>query len=102
MADSPLFGRVALIGIGLIGSSLARAMRQHKLAGHIAGHAKSERTRNTALKLGLVDSIHADPAAAVAGADLTVVCTPLGAYAAIGAAIGSHLKPGSTLTDVGW
>jgi len=101
MADSPLFGRVALIGIGLIGSSLARAMRQWKLAGHIAGHAKSERTRATALRLGLVDSIHADPAAAVAGADLTVVCTPLGAYAAIGAAIGPHLKPGSTLTDVG-
>jgi len=101
MADSPLFARVALIGIGLIGSSLARAMRQHKLAGHIAGHAKSERTRSTALKLGLVDSIHADPAAAVAGADLTVVCTPLGAYAAIGAAIGPHLKSGSTLTDVG-
>jgi len=101
MADSPLFGRVALIGIGLIGSSLARAMRQHKLAGHIAGHAKSERTRNKAVELGLVDSIHADPAAAVASADLTVVCTPLGAYAAIGAAIGPHLKPGSTLTDVG-
>jgi cyclohexadieny/prephenate dehydrogenase len=101
MADSPLFGRVALIGIGLIGSSLARAMRQHKLAGHIAGHAKSERTRNTAVELGLVDSIHAEPAAAVADADLTVVCTPLGAYAAIGAAIGPHLKAGSTLTDVG-
>ena len=67
MADSPLFGRVALIGIGLIGSSLARAMRQHKLAGHIAGHAKSERTRNTALKLGLVDSIR--------GADFHARCT---------------------------
>jgi cyclohexadieny/prephenate dehydrogenase len=101
MADSPLFGRVALIGIGLIGSSLARAMRQHKLAGHIAGHAKSERTRAKAVELGLVDSIHAEPAAAVADADLTVVCTPLGAYATIGAAIGPHLKPGSTLTDVG-
>jgi len=101
MADSPLFGRVALIGIGLIGSSLARAMRQWKLAGHIAGHAKSERTRAKAVELGLVDSIHAEPAAAVANADLTVVCTPLGAYAAIGAAIGPHLKPGSTLTDVG-
>jgi cyclohexadieny/prephenate dehydrogenase len=101
MADSPLFGRVALIGIGLIGSSLARAMRQHKLAGHIAGHAKSERTRSKAVELGLVDSIHADPVAAVTGADLTVVCTPISAYAAIGATIGPHLKPGSTLTDVG-
>jgi cyclohexadieny/prephenate dehydrogenase len=101
MADSPLFGRDALIGIGLIGSSLARAMRQHKLAGHIAGHAKSERTRAKAVELGLVDSVHADAAAAVAGADLTVVCTPMGAYAVIGAAVGPHLKPGSILSDVG-
>jgi cyclohexadieny/prephenate dehydrogenase len=98
---APLFERVALIGIGLIGSSLARAMRRHKLAGHIAGHAQSARTRDKALALGLVDSIHADAPAAVAGADLVVVCTPLGAYAAIGAAIGPHLKPGSILTDVG-
>ena len=101
MAKSPLFGRVALIGIGLIGSSLARAMRQHKLAGHIAGHARSERTRAKAVELGLVDSVHADAAAAAAGSDLTVVCTPMGAYAAIGAAIGPHLKAGSILTDVG-
>jgi cyclohexadieny/prephenate dehydrogenase len=101
MAEPSLFGRVALIGIGLIGSSLARAMRQHKLAGHIAGHAKSERTRAKAAELGLVDSIHADAAAAVADADLTIVCTPMGAYAAIGAAIGPHLKRGSILSDVG-
>jgi cyclohexadieny/prephenate dehydrogenase len=101
MAEAPLFGRVALIGIGLIGSSLARAMRRHKLAGHIAGHAKSESTRAKAAELGLVDSIHDDPAAAVADADLTVVCTPMGAYAAIGAVIGPHLKRGSILSDVG-
>jgi cyclohexadieny/prephenate dehydrogenase len=98
---APLFERVALIGIGLIGSSLARAMRRHKLAGHIAGHAQSARTRDKAVALGLVDSVHADAPAAVAGADLVIVCTPLGAYAAIGAAIGPHLKPGSILTDVG-
>ena len=101
MAESPLFERVALIGIGLIGSSLARAMRQHKLAGHIAGHAKSERTCAKAVELGLADSIHVDPVAAVADADLTVICTPMGAYAAVGAAIGPHLKPGSILSDVG-
>jgi len=101
MAEAPLYERVALIGLGLIGSSLARAMRQGKLARHIAGHARSERTRNKALELGFVDSIHADAAAAVDGADLVVVCTPLGTYAAIGAAIGPRLKPGATLTDVG-
>src|SRR5215831_6466952 len=101
MAGAPLYGRVALIGLGLIGSSLARAMRRGQLAGHIAGHARSERTRSKALELGFVDSVHADAAAAVAGADLVVVCTPLGTYAAIGAAIGPHLKAGATLSDVG-
>jgi cyclohexadieny/prephenate dehydrogenase len=76
-------------------------MRQQGLAEHISGYARSAATRAKAVELGLVDSIHADAPAAVAGADLVVVCTPLGAYAAIGAAIGPHLKPGSILTDVG-
>src|SRR4029453_10727138 len=71
------------------------------LAAHIAGHAQSERTRAKAVELGLVDSIHDAPAAAVKDADLVIVCTPLGAYAAIGAAIGRHLAPGAILTDVG-
>ncbi|MGH6931902.1 MAG: prephenate/arogenate dehydrogenase family protein [Dongiaceae bacterium] len=100
-AGKPLFDRVALIGIGLIGSSLARVMRRDGLAGRIAGHARTQRTRDTAIELGLVDSIHADAGEAVAGADLVVVCTPLGAYAAVGAAIGPHLKAGAILTDVG-
>jgi cyclohexadieny/prephenate dehydrogenase len=101
MAAAPLYQRVALIGLGLIGSSLSRAMRRGQLAGHIAGHARSERTRSKALELAFVDSVHADAAAAVAGADLVVVCTPLGTYAGIGAAIGPHLQPGATLSDVG-
>jgi len=101
MAGTPLYERVALIGLGLIGSSLARAMRRGQLARHIAGHAQSERTRSKAIELGFVDSVHADAAAAVAGADLVVVCTPLGTYAGIGAAIGPHLEAGATLSDVG-
>jgi cyclohexadieny/prephenate dehydrogenase len=101
MAGAPLFERVAIIGLGLIGSSLARAIRRGPLARHIAGHARSERTRSKAVELGLVDSIHDDAAAAVASADLVVVCTPLGTYAAIGGVIGPHLKAGATLTDVG-
>jgi cyclohexadieny/prephenate dehydrogenase len=101
MTDLPLFSRVALIGLGLIGSSLARAMRREGLSGHIAGHARTERTRAKAIELGLVDSIHASAADAVADADLVVVCTPIGAYAAVGGEIAPHLKPGSILTDVG-
>jgi cyclohexadieny/prephenate dehydrogenase len=98
---TPLFERVTLIGIGLIGSSLSHAMRRAGLAGHIAGHARSERTRAKAVELGLVDSIHADPASAVRGADLVIICSPVGTYAEIGAAIRDHLKPGAILSDVG-
>jgi cyclohexadieny/prephenate dehydrogenase len=101
VTDAPLFRRVALIGIGLIGSSLARALRRGGLAAHIAGHDRAPRTRDTAVALGLVDSIHDDPAAAVAGADLVVLCTPVGSYADLGVAIGRHLVTGAILTDVG-
>src|SRR5262245_23686989 len=97
----PLFDRVALIGIGLIGSSLSHAIRKHGLAGHIAGHAQSQRARDKAVELKLVNSIHDTAAAAVKDADLVIICTPISTYATIGAAIGAHLKSGAILTDVG-
>jgi len=97
----PLFERVALIGLGLIGSSLSHAIRRGGLARHIAGHARSERTRAKAVELGLVNSIHPDPASAVKDADLVIICSPVGTYAEIGAAIRDHLKPGAILSDVG-
>ena len=96
-----MFGRVALIGLGLIGSSLSHVMRREKLAAHIAGHAKSGETRATAQRLGLVDSVHDTPAGAVDNADLVMLCVPLGAYVAIAQAIRGQLKPGAILTDVG-
>ncbi|MEX2298060.1 MAG: prephenate/arogenate dehydrogenase family protein [Dongiaceae bacterium] len=90
-----------MIGLGLIGSSLSHAMRRAGLAGHIAGHAHTAATRASALELGLVDSVHESAAACVEGADLVVVCTPVGSYAAIGSEIGKHLKPGAIVSDVG-
>ena len=101
LKTSPQFERVALIGLGLIGSSLSHAMRRGGLAKHIAGHARSERTRAKAVELGLVDSIHADPASAVKDADLVIICSPIGTYAEIGVAIRDSLKPGAILSDVG-
>jgi cyclohexadieny/prephenate dehydrogenase len=101
MSTKPLFDRVALIGLGLIGSSLGHAMKRAGLAGSIAGHARSEETRRRALAIGFIDSAHATPEEAVAGADLVLVCTPLGAYAEIGAAIGPQLKRGAIVSDVG-
>jgi cyclohexadieny/prephenate dehydrogenase len=101
MAEKPLFERVALIGIGLIGSSIAHVIRRERLAGHISGHAQSQRTRDKAVELKLVDSIYDTAAAAVQDADLAIVCTPIGTYAAIGAAIAGYLKTGAIVTDVG-
>ncbi len=95
------FQRVALIGIGLIGSSLSHAMRRAGLAREIVGHAHSAATRATALRLKLVDKVFDTAAAAVAGADLVILCTPVGVYGRIAQEIGPHLAQGAILTDVG-
>ena len=96
-----LFDRVALIGIGLIGSSLAHVMRKQKLAGEITGYARSEATRAKALELGLVDHEFDSAADAVKGADLVILCSPVGTYGALAHEIQGSLKPGAILTDVG-
>ena len=96
-----LYERVALIGLGLIGSSLAHVIRREKLANHIAGHAKSAKTRATARRIGLADSVHETAAACVKDADLVILATPVGAYAKVAEEIAAHLKPGVTLSDVG-
>src|SRR4051794_26487863 len=98
---SALFPRVALLGIGLIGSSLAHAMRKKKLAGEIIGYARSESTRSKALKLGIVDTVGHSAAEAAAGADLVILCSPVGTYGALAAEIAPMLQPGAILTDVG-
>jgi cyclohexadieny/prephenate dehydrogenase len=99
--SAPRFGRVALIGIGLINSSIAHVLRREKLAGEIVACARRQETLDTALKLKLCDSVTIDPAVAAAGADLVVLGTPLSAYGEIAKAIGPALKPGAVVTDVG-
>lgn len=99
--SGPIYTRVALIGLGLIASSMAHAMRAGGLAGEIVGHAKSAETRATALEIGICDRVYATAAEAVAGADLVVLAVPVGAMAAIAAEIGPHLAAGATVTDVG-
>jgi len=96
-----IYDRVALIGLGLIASSMAHAMRAQGLAGSIVGHARSAETRAAALAIGFVDEVFATAAEAVAGADLVVLAVPVGAMEAVAAEIGPHLKPGATVTDVG-
>jgi cyclohexadieny/prephenate dehydrogenase len=96
-----VYNRVALIGLGLIASSMAHAMRQYGLATEIVGHAKSAETRAVALQIGLCDRVFGTAAEAVQGADLVVLCVPVGAMGDIGAEIGPHLMAGATVTDVG-
>jgi cyclohexadieny/prephenate dehydrogenase len=97
----PLFTKVALLGVGLVGASMAHAMRRGGLAAHIAGHSRSPETRKRAADLGFCDSMHEDPAAAVRDAELVALCAPVGAFGALAQAIGPALKPGAILTDVG-
>ncbi len=96
-----LFQRVALIGLGLEGSSLARVMKRDGMAGHIAGCARTRATRDKAMELGFVDSVHEDVADAVADADLVVLCTPVSTFGDLAARFAPVLKPGSVVTDVG-
>lgn len=97
----PIYARVTLIGLGLIGSSLGRAMRRGGLAGTIIGCDRSEEVCAKAKALGFIDEATTDPGAAVKDADLVILCTPVGSFGAIGQTIAPHLKPGSTLSDVG-
>jgi len=96
-----LFDRVALIGIGLIGSSLARALRRDSPGTSIVACARRAETLAAVRRLELADETTDDPARAVAGADLVVIATPLSAYAEIGQRIAAALQPGAILTDVG-
>jgi cyclohexadieny/prephenate dehydrogenase len=98
----PLFNRLALLGVGLIGSSIARIARQRgDIAAEIVVNARSQKTLDRAMELGFADRVELDPAAAVEGADCVMLCAPVGAFASLAAAIAPHLAPGAVLTDVG-
>jgi cyclohexadieny/prephenate dehydrogenase len=96
-----VYNRVALIGLGLIASSMCHAMRRAGLAGEIVGYARSAESRDIAREIGLCDHVYDSAAEAAAGADLVVLCVPVGAMAAVAREVGPALKPGATLSDVG-
>ena len=97
----PLFKKLALIGVGLIGSSIARAARNHGLVGEIVGSARTKETRRVALELKLVDHAYENAREAVKDADLIILCTPIGTYESIAKEIQDVLSPGAIVTDVG-
>ena len=101
-ADSrPAFGKVALLGIGLIGSSLAHAMRRAGLAAHISGYANQTETLEKARAIGFADTLHDKPGPAARDADLVVLATPVGAFGELAKEIAGDLKRGAILSDVG-
>ncbi|HVJ52988.1 MAG TPA: prephenate/arogenate dehydrogenase family protein [Aliidongia sp.] len=99
--STPLFDRIAVIGFGLIGSSLGRAIRRHGLARTLVATDANPQALTDTEALGLADIVTADPIEAVTGADLVMICIPVGSYAEIGKIIAPHLAPGAIVSDVG-
>lgn len=101
MNAQPLFGRIALIGFGLIGGSIARAARAQGLAGEIVTTARSPATRARVQELGIVDRVVDTNAEAVKDADLVILSIPVGACGPVAEEIALHLKLGAIVSDVG-
>lgn len=98
----PVFRKLVLIGIGLIGSSVARiAMEKREIAAEVVANARTQATLDRVLELGIAHRVEIDPARAVEGADCVMLCAPVGAYAALAETIAPHLSPGCIITDVG-
>ena len=96
-----MFEKIALIGIGLIGSSIAHGVRRNNLASHIAISTRSSQTLERAEELGLGDSYSTNAGEVVEGADLVIICAPVGAFEAIAKTIAPRLKKGAIVSDVG-
>ena len=99
--STQIYDRVALIGLGLIASSMYWAIKRGGLAGEVTGFARSAETRDVAREIGLCDRICDSASEAAEGADLVVLCVPVGAMAAVSAEIAPVLKAGATVSDVG-
>lgn len=96
-----IYGRVALIGLGLIASSMYWAMKRAGVAGEVTGYARTPETREIAREIGLCDRVCDSAVEACEGADLVVLCVPVGAMGAVAQEIAGSLKPGATVSDVG-
>lgn len=101
MTSAPLFPRVTLIGLGLIGSSIARGVKALGLAGELVVYDASEDVRERVAELGFADRIAGTAADSVLDADLVIACVPVGAYGSVAEQIAPHLKPGAIVSDVG-
>jgi cyclohexadieny/prephenate dehydrogenase len=98
---SQIYDRVALIGLGLIASSIFWASKRNNVSGCVTGFARSKKTRDTAKKIGLCDEIFDTAEEAVKDADLVILCVPVGAMEQVVLKIAPFLKSGATISDVG-
>jgi cyclohexadieny/prephenate dehydrogenase len=96
-----IYDRVALIGLGLIASSMFWSMKRGGLAGHVTGYARSAETRDTARRIDLCDTVCDTLSEAVADADLVVLAVPVGVMGQLAEEIAPYLKSDATVTDVG-
>jgi len=96
-----LFSQITIIGMGLIGSSVARGIIENDVAGRLVGYDNNPEHCQTARDLKLADLITSDPRQAVKGSDLVILATPIGTYGEIGTLICPEMKSGAILTDVG-
>jgi cyclohexadieny/prephenate dehydrogenase len=99
--QTPIIDRLALIGVGLIGGSIARAAREYGAARSIVATARSEATRRRVVELGIADRVVETSAEAAKDADLVIVCIPVGASGPVTAEIAPSLNPGAIVSDVG-
>lgn len=95
------FDTICLVGLGLLGSSLGHGIKRAGLAQRVVGVDSHEPTRARALEIGFVDEATGDAATAAAAADLIILCTPVGTFETLGAAMGPAIRPGAILSDVG-
>jgi cyclohexadieny/prephenate dehydrogenase len=101
VSAAPHFQKIALIGFGLIGGSIARAARAQGLVSQIVTTARSAKSRARVRELGIVDAVVETNIEAVDNADLVILCIPVGACGEVAQEIGGHLKPGAIVSDVG-
>ena len=98
---SVVFEKMALIGVGLIGSSIAQAARQKGVVNHISVATRRHETLEEAASINIADSYTTEAKKAVADADVVILCTPVGAFESVMKQIAPALKPGAVLSDVG-
>ncbi|RYY47730.1 MAG: prephenate/arogenate dehydrogenase family protein [Sphingomonadales bacterium] len=95
------FSRVAILGLGLIGSSIARGIQQHMPSVRVTGHDADPAARETAVRIGFCDDVTDTPGAAVTDADLVILCVPVGVMGEVAGEIAADLQADAVLSDVG-